>query len=539
MTVTRLSPDADWNVAYAARTGGSTIHGVLSDASDATYIRRGSGNTNNVLAQVALSTATIPTTERIVTVVPGMRYLMAATDGKPCAVALAYFRPPPGPLAGLYTGPYTNYPKAETAREAEGYASSGRPLAPDNAPWSQYHIDGLIISVWDQHLATYANRAYVYELYADIATMKPATCDVTTPSGAVTDTSMPTVGISVSTVVDAWQTIPAPYMTGGQVQVRIFDEATYIAAGFDPATSVPLWEGTVRYDNPVYDDGVTPGTVAVSIASGAALPNSSDYRAYARATRDVPGGPVFYGAWAYEAFSIAITPPATPTTTCLNDDTARPPYVECNYDPGLTSPTFEFQRSIDDGATWQDFHGYSGESPEEEPALFDATCPRAIGVQYRSRVTVVESGLSLASEWSGACELDIDGDPIINKTTGWMFYAPIGEWWGTDLSVIGYPEESRTEDSGTFYPRGRALPVVVSGDQHGRDGSYEIETSIVAGVDETDCTGLSPGPVWVMDGFGTGKWIRILSPRSKVLKGTTAKPSATWTLSYVEIDPPV
>lgn len=548
MPTTRLRPNADWWVPYAARTGGSSINGVLSDQTDATYVRRSAGATSNVLAQVELSTFTPGSGERIVTVVPGMRYLLAATDGKPCSVAVATVKDRNAKT--LYTGPYATYPKATSATDVIGHPSTGRPLAPDGTQWAQAHIDNLVHSVWDQHLATYASRAYVYELYADVFTLKPATVAISAPSGAVAGTSFPAIALSVSTVVELWQTnAPAlgDYLTGGQVQVCIFDAVTYGATGFDPAVSTPVWATVVNggvkasllYNNDAYVDGSTPTSVALTATCGASLANGAAYRCYARASRDVPGGDVFWGAWIYSSFSIAITPPATPTTTCINA-VGTVPVIYCGYSSGLTSPTFDFQRSLDGGTTWADVYdsNLQFDSTSTLRCCTDLTCPRGSSAQYRARVNCLVGGQQVSSAWSPACSLDTLGRTITNNVTGWFFYAQAGGVWSNpDQKVLAGPAIQRIEDQGVFYPRGRTKPVVVAGDMHGLDGSYDVLCANATDLANMDAIVASQGPVYVLDGFGNSKWIRITS-RSKVLQGTANAPRGTWTLTYLEIDPP-
>ena len=248
---------------------------------------------------------------------------------------------------------------------------------------------------------------------------------------------------------------------------------------------------------------------------------------------------MFWGAWAYSSFSMSITPPATPTTSVSNG-AGQPPYVFCTYVSGLTTPTFDFQRSVDGGVTWADVwdSGMQIAYSSTIQSLIDLTCPRGPSLQYRSRVNCMVGGQQVSSAWSAACSLDTLGHTITNTVGGWFFYAQVGNIWSAAMqNVSGGPTITRIEDQGVFYPRGRTKPVVIAGDMHGLDGTYVVVCTNTTDLANMDAIVASQGPVYVLDGFGNSKWIRITA-RSKVVQGTASAPRGTWTLNYLEIDPP-
>jgi hypothetical protein len=92
-------------------------------------------------------------------------------------------------------------------------------------------------------------------------------------------------------------------------EIKIFDSVTYGATGFSPDTSTPvLGTGIVQSDN----KGQTlEGDLA----------NSTTYRAYVRVA-SLANGANYFGAWAYNTFSLSIDAPASPTVSAIFDSSA-------------------------------------------------------------------------------------------------------------------------------------------------------------------------------------------------------------------------
>lgn len=88
-------------------------------------------------------------------------------------------------------------------------------------------------------------------------------------------------------------------------RVKVFDQATYTAGGFDPATSTPVW-----------DSGDVAGT-ATTATVGVDLVNGGTYRAYERSSQ--VGG--MQSGWAYSEWTVALDAPAVPTLVAVWDST--------------------------------------------------------------------------------------------------------------------------------------------------------------------------------------------------------------------------
>lgn len=551
MPVTRLRPNATWFSTGVARTGGTSVFNALADQDDASYVRRSAGTSGNSMVCVEIETLAIPAGQRVVSVVPGMRYKLAATDGKPCAVRLSQVKDRNAKT--YYNAANVPYGKALAIVDAIGRAESGSPFAPDGAAWAQADLDDLLLHAADSHTATYANRAYVYELFADVYTMAPATVAVTAPSGTITATSFPAIALSISTIVEAWQ-VDVPgigvWLTAGDVQVRVFSAAVYGAPGFDPETAAAVWEGLSRYENAEYVGGVTPGVVTVDLTTGVPLPNGTTYRAYARVTRDVPsGGADFWSAWAYAEFTLNLdvcAPPSVVSVTAASDHHWAVATFSVASRAGHTAPVLQVQASYDEGVSWHDVLAYG-----TQPIAFDTAVPVSDSevrgghaAWYRARVETTFGGQRVASDWSAV------GTVSVPAFRHWSLRVYQGAAYvmpdSGPVRVLGELDEERTEDVGVFYPKDRSYPVVVGGRIRGRNGTLRIAASVLevaAGqigateLELVDYLAHAQTPLLLESPFGDYKWIRIMSrPYSR--SGAATAERRVYSLGYLEVARP-
>lgn len=119
---------------------------------------------------------------------------------------------------------------------------------------------------------------------------------VTAPASAATPTVRPAV---------TWQHTDAESDPQLTYRVKVFDAATYSAAGFDPDTSPAVWDSTELAGN------------AAQITVGTDLVNGSSYRAYVQ-TSQIGG---VYSEWAFSDFTVALDPLATPSLVAVWDST--------------------------------------------------------------------------------------------------------------------------------------------------------------------------------------------------------------------------
>jgi hypothetical protein len=188
------------------------------------------------------------------------------------------------------------------------------------------------------------------------------------------------------------------------------------------------------------------------------------------------------------------------------------------------------ERSTDGGDTWEAIDTADAGNPEQAAFVTDYAAERDATNAYRARVIGYSGESAVASPF----------------TTGAAAWVPNdGKWWikadgDEDLTiggalVLGPVTVTREQNGGVFRPLGRSTPIVVTGDQYGLDGEYEV---IVSG--DTDWATAEPllmswtGDVIVQDPFGTTKRVQIVS-REFTLEGAAGAPRRRVIVGYVEV----
>jgi len=528
--------DKAWTTGTVLISGGSASEDVaLSDASDATYVRKKSGVATAVILDMPLETPAAGAGERIVAVVPNVRYRIPNEDFLALEMMLSYsyldyraktptYRIVRGPRAQLFGA-------VATASDSDTHPSIIALTSLTNA-----HLDDLMLSLVDYHEFTDSGRAFIYEAWASVYALSPATATVTGPASPVTDTSYPVITVDVSGVVELWQT-NAPglgdYLTAGDVEIKIFTAEQVADPDFDPEVVTPVFNGQTRYNNSVYGDGSTPSVVEISMQCATGLEHGVTYHTYARASRDVPGGiEVLWGAWDSDTFTTNLQrcSPPTLTVTAYDDyGLVDVSVTGVNLSAGHTDPLIEVQR--DSGSGWETVRGFDGVPPAVAGgsilALPDYEAPRGVDVSYRARFTTALGSDRVATVWATDSDVEL-------AASDWWFKVPQEPALTVaHVREVGDVPMQLVEDVGVFYPKGRSKPVVVAGQVHGYDGTYRI----VADADEiADIQAVLAyaGSIYVEDPWGGAKWIRIVE-RSLTRRGAAAREE--WSVRYLEVDP--
>lgn len=279
-------------------------------------------------------------------------------------------------------------------------------------------------------------KVRVYELYAWVYYCDPPVVSVDSPSGTLTTQNRPTV---------SW-TNTLDWVGGDQVlaEVKIFDDATYLAGGFDPDKDTPDDSGTVQ-------------GAATSWRGGEALDDDT-YRAYVKTYQWVNGA-YFGGDWAYSEFTIDVDRPATATLT-LNP-TAASGRVRIQVGQGGTTPAttdgFQVERSIDDGATWTWVrcppdddawitggggtigHGYASKDAGGTTTIDDYEAPNGVSTVYRARAAHDYDGSPVFSEWVLGTTSWTDADAY------WLKHPYDGATYNVEVTLRS--QQSRTNAS--------------------------------------------------------------------------------------------
>jgi hypothetical protein len=516
------------------RTGGSTQFGVLSDSNDATYIRRKADKAP--LARYVLATPTIPAGSDIATIVPGAR-LKQPTSVAPKMVTLAMSVPgtgkPVNKIAPTLNGPTVRAGSGTVAYTYATPAGAGKTAGP-SGPWADV-LSKLAIRVNDGHKASDANRATIYELYADVYyAARPTASLAISPASPVTTTSYPEITATLAALIEDWQdNSGAPARTELAYELKVFTDAQYGAGGFNPATSPCVWS-TQGLTAPLdYTDGSTPSTEDVAETPDVALPNGA-YRAYARGRRNFDAAQ--FGDWAYLAFTQAVTPTPSPTLTAAKDDaTQRVTIVATpNSGAGASAPTLTIERSDDGGATWEPVRGATREPCTfgVDVTTYDYEAKRAVAVSYRANVESLFSSLLLVSNWATAA---VTGTIACGD---WNLKCPLDPSLNMlDVAVNADPEWTQDEEAATFRPVGRKFPVVVSMSMGGADGSLTISARTDAEWADVEALRDYQGTLLLESPYGWSRYIRILS-RGWTETGAASAARRRLSCSYLEVEGP-
>lgn len=518
---------------------GGTLLAVVTDGSDATYLRRSSIGSPG--AYYLIGAPSIPAGNDIATVVPCAR-IKQTTGTPPQMLALNMFGKTG--FADYAAGHKIGFPGVyEAATSVEAAAWKGQGISPNGLDWlTALQAGGIGIAVDDGHAPTDSDRDYIYELSAAVYHAARPTASVTTDPVSPVPTSYPRITVTISALIEAWQdNASAVTGTDCSLELRVFSAAEYGAAGFDPATAAS-YIGAVGSLPLSYIDGSTLSTASTDpFTLGAALANGT-YRAYVRATRSFPGA--LPGAWSYTQFDVTPALPTPPSVSTLKDDAAQSVTVTVTpqASTGASDPVVTVQRSADDGLSWQTVHDAASIPGSFGTSLVvvDRTAPRGVGLLYRANVTATVDTWQLASLWTVASATGM------LSAAGWNIKIPDAS--GMDLIgalVLADPSFERIEDVVEYNIPGRTYPVVVSLALNGIDGGLDLVTrtepewTLLQGIMDYR------GPVYLESPFGWGRWIRIMPSgggRSSARKwselGTPGYARRTVHLDYREVAEP-
>lgn len=550
MSTYTLAPNGHSGMGGAAvwsATGGTTP-GVLSDASDTTYVFNKPGTTWQLLD---FSTVSIPAGEVIVTVAATLR-AKASTAG--CTLSVA------NRSSGVM-GVATRFPLTTVLQDR---VMPQAPVFAAGVPWSQARIDGL--QVW---FTATPKSGTIPQITVSKASVAVTTASVPTVAVAATpaqDTSRPvvswthtdqtpatvttkartggatntittspahgfTTGQTVTVAIgddtfDGVHTITATTsttftytLTGANViataatgtawigdskpqvkyRVRVFTAAQYGAGGFTPATSTATWDSGVT----ISDD--TSRQIVTDLPTGT-------YRAYVQTTSQTAGIDI-PSAWAYDQFTVDYTDPPAPTVTATwNTGTQAVDITATGHGNLMTRDQGTAEIAL---GTWTTTNcavarsatvgGASGGFATRMTATTGAdmsitsddrpvTTGRLYAAQVRPYLTVNRS-VRVDLQWRNS------GGSVISTTTGTPTAVTSGSW------------AAAVRVSGTAPAAAVSCRLVIT-----------VLSAAAAEVAYCDCAGLSPtvtgyDPPWGPGGF-TG-W-RILLQRSN-------DAGATWT----------
>jgi hypothetical protein len=283
MATTTVRPNANWsgNALFTLGGGASTAHGALSDTDDATTVQRTSA-TIPAIYQMEMDTTTLSATEKIDYV--NLRIKMSQGVGGNTKISLGVITDRNGRTVS-YSVPIVKLGEITTTTIDFVLNLTS---APNGSAWTQTLIDNLVVSLADDGLDA-TSRATFLEVFVDIVTKPQPTLTVSTPTGTVTTTSFPAV---------SWAYTNTSGDPQNAYQIKIYDYATYNAAGFSADTT------TATLDTGIVISSADGAPLEVDLA------NSTVYRAYVKVA-SLLNGVRYFSEWAFSGFTMAVNSPAT------------------------------------------------------------------------------------------------------------------------------------------------------------------------------------------------------------------------------------
>lgn len=174
-------------------------------------------------------------------------------------------------------------------------------------------------------------KFYFSEIYGDFIYVAKPVADVTGPDSPVTDTSFPVLTWDNSLDADGGvQSGFEARITSGSDK-----DANILASSGDVTSSSQSWQSTNS------------------------IPDGTSYYAHVR-TRQTVNGAEHWSDWDSLAFTVSVDRPDPPTLTVTEDTDNARILIESQPDQGgdTTTESVQVQRSVNQGATWENIRGY-------------------------------------------------------------------------------------------------------------------------------------------------------------------------------------
>jgi hypothetical protein len=284
---------------WTNQAGSATLHTVVADDSDATYIKAAIGQPNqgNSCRLTVPDTLVLAAGQRVLRARIRIRCGHNGSATQTQTVGAAFYNEGTG-STGLPLDYFFAYPPSSTIRTLTGV---WRPHDPEGREWGQQMARDIQVRLYGYYTHSgLAEFERVHEVFADFDIRDRPTVSAVTVTGTTTS-SRPLVAWAYNANADgdsqvAWQ-------------LKVFSAAQYGAAGFNPSTSAAAW-----------DSGQVAGGLT-SVTTGADLVNGVTYKAYIRAAQDFNGAR-WFSDWALSSSFVAgFEPLPQPALSVVADNT--------------------------------------------------------------------------------------------------------------------------------------------------------------------------------------------------------------------------
>lgn len=328
MATQTLNPDFTWVQGGWVRTGGTSVHGVLLDADDNTYMR-GPNNRTNQYLRVGVDNITLASNVRVRRV--RVRYRGVVNTKQELRIRTY------DTVQRAWSN--TVHIQGALGSTTRDLASLWWYVAPRGEEWSKTLIDRQAIEFWDNSLGTVNQGPIVRKAWLEVETQARAVVSgvevESTSGGVLAATTQPRI---------LWAYSQAESFPEHRFEVAIFTHDQYESPNFDPSTSEAAHRTT--------EFGPAEGHLIE-----ANLGNETLYRVYVRASQ-MFNGQEWWSDWASADFTIDLSPPSVPDLSATQD--------QSNYHNRLTVRAHLNMLPEDDAAqvatagTWEGVGGLSG-----------------------------------------------------------------------------------------------------------------------------------------------------------------------------------
>lgn len=452
---------------------GGTVHGILSDNSDSTYLSITSRcQLPGQFAVFDIENVTLPTGAKIFSVGIRVRALQAVPPGGGSfiyniihffgqfveeVVEDAITGSISRLFATLFGFPCPKQPPGAGSPAWETVQLAYNTEKPSGGEWT---VDILNALTWKLGRSdSSGSLSKVAEFYVDIDYNERPVVDVTGPVGPITTTTRPVV---------KWDYTDPEGDLQSAFRVKIFNAAQYGAGGFNVDTSVPY-----------VDSGwVASGESQWLVSQD--LPDDS-YRAYVQVKQVWKGLGDHTSVWDYFAFTQNVPGPPAPVITATPNNNVN--WVQVDLVPSSGSPateTYNVYTSDDSGVTWQLLRGGFQITADGtgQATMYDYEAPLNRARWYKALGYLTIGTIKVASDVSNIAT-------ATPRTSKFWLKDPAAPALNMPISVYAdTPRQDRNQ--GVFSPlsaTGRDIKkIVVNGPRYGLEGDI---TFVFVGPDET------------------------------------------------------
>lgn len=476
---------------------GGTLHGVLADDNDATYLA--STPTPNLLT-LGFPAPTIPAGAMVKN---ALLLIKTARTGGPAGLVAGAFL---SAGASQQFAQQPNWPSPQSVWVATLVPSSG----PLNITNLALHFQ-------------WVHQARLHEASAVVVYVLKPVVNVTGPTGTLTTNNRPTL---------TW-TETLDEQGGNRVfaQVRVYDASTHGGFGsVNPSVTVPL------VDSGLLTGGPASWRVPQPL-------DDDNYRAYVRVAQ-VVNGVAHWSDWNNTNFEIDVDRPGIPTVSPLGEDEFARVSLQLTETAGAANTDWwEIQGSPDGTDNWQNILTAAGDGSVPNPnpggsgtqVIGDYEPANSEARFYRARaVTDHGNDVTVTSDWS---------DPESANWTSRLWWLKHRTLAGLNMPVViasqpGWQRESR---DGPHLPLGSS-DVVVTSDKVGPKRG-EITFMIDSELDR-ERLGLlleSLDPILIQavpGGHWTDRWVRLSNHESRPGVDKTQVTTTLDRFDWIEVSRP-